>query len=391
MTNLMKLVKIIDLYEDRVSENRKNKLSSFPITGSIPFGVHLLEDLIKEYITNPNFNWRESYVCAVKANSIYSSPVYNRPFEIDLNRCERYVEEEGSFSYVLAGTGSGYVRPNGEFVSTQGGHRTTEAYAVSLNPEVRLLVNVKFHDPNSTDEQIVELEAKDHHVDAAKRNPQNTEHKFRSAYRSNEDWAVKLYNYLKPFDISVAGTLEGAYFSLPSHSYMSTARRIAGEGTVSKYLKCFTENRCEKEIYGTVVVAGSLFLKGFSEYIAKVDEDNNGAITAQNCTDSFDWMMKWYFTEYGNALSHFDPDARNLTQSDLVQGGSLYKGNEPAIARFVFLYNDFTRIKRLKISGRQKTAIPFEGADDKGWNTFLSTAHPLMKPALGQLATTKFF
>ena len=56
MTNLMKLVKIIDLYEDRVSENRKNKLSGFPITGSIPFGVHLLEDLIKEYITNPNFN-----------------------------------------------------------------------------------------------------------------------------------------------------------------------------------------------------------------------------------------------------------------------------------------------------------------------------------------------
>ena len=198
MTNLMKLVKIIDLYDDRVSENRKNKLSSFRITGSIPFGVHLLEDLVKEYITNPYFNWRESYVCAVKAKNIYSSPVYNRPFEIDLNRCERYVEEEGSFSYILAGTGSGYVRPNGEFVSTQGGHRTTEGYAVSLNPEVELLVNVKFHDPKSTDEQIIELEAKDHHVDAAKRNPQNTEHKFRSAYRSNEEWAVELFNYLKP-------------------------------------------------------------------------------------------------------------------------------------------------------------------------------------------------
>ena len=330
MTNLMKLVKITDLYEDRVTENRKNKLSGFPITGSIPFGVHLLEDLVKEYITNPNFNWRESYVCAVKANSTYSSPVYNRPFEIDLNRCEKYVEEEGSFSYVLAGTGSGYVRPNGEFVSTQGGHRTTEAYAVSLDPEVRLLVNVKFHDPNSTDEQIIELEAKDHHADAAKRNPQNTEHKFRSAYRSNEEWAVELFNYLKPFDISIAGTLEGAYFTLPSHSYMSTARRLAGEGTVSKYLKCFTENRCEKEIYGTVVVAGSLFLRGFSEYIAKVDEDNG--------VDSFYLMMKWYFTEYKGIHQVVDPDARNLTQSDLVQGGSLYKGNEPAVARFVFLY-----------------------------------------------------
>ena len=383
MKNLMRLVKIIDLYEDRVSENRKNKLSSFPITGSIPFGVHLLEDLVKEYITNPNFNWRESYVCAVKAKNIYSSPVYNRPFEIDLNRCERYVEEEGSFSYILAGTGSGYVRPNGQFVSTQGGHRTTEGYAVSLNPEVELLVNVKFHDPKSTDEQIIELEAKDHHVDAAKRNPQNTEHKFRSAYRSNEEWAVELFNYLKPFDISIAGTLEGAYFTLPSHSYMSTARKLAGEGTVSKYLKSFTKHKCQKEILGSTVIAGSLFLNGFSEYIAKVNEDNN--------VDSFDLMMKWYFTEYGSALRHFDPDARNLTQSDLVQGGTLYKGNEPAVARFVFLYNDFVRIKRLKISGRQKTAIPFDGADDKGWNTFIANANPLMKPALGQLATTKFF
>ena len=51
MTNLMKLVKIIDLYEDRVSETRKSKLSGFPITGSIPTGTHLLEDLVKEYIT----------------------------------------------------------------------------------------------------------------------------------------------------------------------------------------------------------------------------------------------------------------------------------------------------------------------------------------------------
>ena len=383
MQNLTKLVKVIELYEDKVSEKRKNKLLSFPITGSIPTNAHLLEDLVKEYITNPNFNWRETYVCAVKADSIYSSPVYNRPYDIDLNRCEKYVEEEGAFSYVLAGTGSGYVRPNGKYASTQGGHRTTEAYGVTLNPEVRLLNNVKFHDPNSTDEQIIQLEAKDHHVDAAKRNPQNTEHKFRSAYRSNEKWAVELFNYLKPFDISIAGTLEGAYFTLPSHSYMSTAKKLAGEGTVSKYLKSFTKHKCQQEVLGSAVIAGSLFLKSFSEYIQKINEDND--------IDSFDLMMKYYFTEYKGIYKQIDPDARNLTQSDLVQGGTLWKGNEPAVARFVFLYNDFVRIKRLKISGRQKTAIPFEGAEDKGWNTFLGKAHPLMKPALGQLATTKFF
>ena len=383
MTNLMKLVKIIDLYEKRVDEKRRVKLSGFPITGSLPLHIPNLEDLVKEYITNPDFDWRKSYVCAAMADDTYSSPLYNRPNEIDLNRCEKYVEEEGSFSYTLAGTGSGYVRPNGTFVSTQGGHRTTEAYAVTLNPKVRLLVNLKFHDPTSTNEQIIEIEAKDHHVDAAKRNPQNTEHKFRSAYRSNEAWAVKLYNYLEPFSIGIAGTLEDAKFALPSHSYMSTALKLAGEGTVTKYLTSFTRHECEKELLGNAVIAGSLFLNEFSEYIGKVNADNN--------IDSFDLMMKFYFTEYGELFRMVDPDARNLTQSDLVQGNSLYKGNEPAVARFVFCYNDFVRIKRLKISGRQKTAIPFDGGQDTGWNTFLSESHPLMKPALGQLATTKFF
>ena len=102
-------------------------------------------------------------------------------------------------------------------------------------------------------------------------------------------------------------------------------------------------------------------------------------------------MMKFYFTEYGEKVRRFDPDGKDLSQSQLVAGNGLYKGNEPAVARFVFLYNEFCRLKRLQISGRQRTAIPFEGADDKGWNNFISNANPLMKPALGQLATTKFF
>ena len=78
-------------------------------------------------------------------------------------------------------------------------------------------------------------------------------------------------------------------------------------------------------------------------------------------------------------------------QSDIVQGNGVYKGNEPAVARFVFLYNDFCRIKRLMIMATQKTAIPFEGSDSSAWNEFLGSSNPLMKPALGNLATTKFF
>ena len=382
MTNRMKLVSIIDSYDSRVDDKRRDRLSRLQTIGSLP-DVPKLEDLVKEYLTNPNFDWRKTYICSVRGKDQYGSPIYNRTKDIDLNKCEQHANEKGGYSYEAANTGSGFVRPNGYFVNTQSGHRTTLLFAVTLDGEERSLQNVKFHDPNATDEEIIRREADDHHTDCADRKPQTGDDKFRSAYYAPRDWAVWLFNFLKPFDISIAGTLEGAYFSLPSHSYMNTAINLTGEGTVSTYLKAFTEHKCERVILGNAVVAGSLFLQGFSEYIAKVDSDNN--------IDSFNRMMKFYFTEYGEKVRRFDPDGKDLSQSQLVAGNGLYKGNEPAVARFVFLYNEYCRLKRLKISGRQRTAIPFEGADGKGWNNFISNANPLMKPALGQLATTKFF
>ena len=382
MINQMKLVSIIDSYENRVDDKRRERLSSLNVIGSLP-DVPKLEDLIKEYLTNPEFNWRKSYICSVRVKDQGGSPVYNRTEVIDLNKCEQHAKTKEGYSYEAANTGSCFVRPNGNVANTQSGHRNTLLYAVTLDPDARSLQNVKFHDPNATNDEIISREADDHHTDCADRKPQTGDDKFKSAYYAPRDWAVKLFNYLKPFDISIAGTLEGAYFSLPSHSYMSTALKLTGEGTVSTYLNAFTKHKCEKVILGNAVVAGCLFLQAFSEYISKVNEDNN--------VDSFDLMMKFYFTEFGELMRQVDPDSKNLTQSDLIAGNNLWKGNEPAVARFVFLYNDFVRRKRLKISGRQKTAIPFDGAEDKGWNTFLSTAHPLMKPSLGQLATTKFF
>ncbi len=378
----MKLVSIIDSYDSRVDDKRRDRLSRLQTIGSLP-DVPKLEDLVKEYLTNPNFDWRKTYICSVRGKDQYGSPIYNRTKDIDLNKCEQHANEKGGYSYEAANTGSGFVRPNGYFVNTQSGHRTTLLFAVTLDGEERSLQNVKFHDPNATDEEIIRREADDHHTDCADRKPQTGDDKFRSAYYAPRDWAVWLFNFLKPFDISIAGTLEGAYFSLPSHSYMNTAINLTGEGTVSTYLKAFTEHKCERVILGNAVVAGSLFLQGFSEYIAKVDSDNG--------IDSFNRMMKFYFTEYGEIVRRFDPDGKDLSQSQLVAGNGLYKGNEPAVARFVFLYNEYCRLKRLKISGRQRTAIPFEGADGKGWNNFISNANPLMKPALGQLATTKFF
>jgi hypothetical protein len=242
---------------------------------------------------------------------------------------------------------------------------------------------LKLHRKNSSYEEMIRIESLDHNTDCNYRTNQSGDDKFKSAYYAEEEWAVNLFKYLEPFHIGIAGTLDGAKFVCPSHSYLSTAIRLAGREYTSKYLTAFTKWECAQEVQGNATVAGSLFLKTFHTYIEDVDKKND--------IDSFSEMMKWFFTEYGPAVQVVDPDARNLQQSDIVQGNGVYKGNEPAIARFVFLYNDFCRIKRLKFKGTHKTAIPFEGSDSTAWNKFLADSNPLMKPALGGLATTKFF
>ncbi len=386
--NRLKLVKIIDLYDQKVDDKRREKLSSMVVKDQLPKNLPNAEDVVKKFLFG-EIDHSETIICLAKAEDLYSSPIYNRPEEIDLNKCEQHLYYQGGFSHRLAGTQSAWFRPSGHIVNTQGGHRTTKKYAVTLDPDSRVLIGLKFHPPHSTEDQIILTESEDHHTDAAFRKNQTGDNKYKSAYHSNQPWAVELFSYLKPFSIGVAGTLEGAEFTLPSHSYMTTAINVAGKPNVSRYLTAFTKHKCEKVILGNCVVAGSLFLDHFGEYIEVVDKENR--VDKENECDSFSDMLKYYFTEYGSLYKVVDPDATNLTQSALVAGNSLYKGNEPATARFVFLYNEFVRIKRLKIRGNQKTAIPFEGSKSTAWNEFLSKANPLMKPALKGLAETKFF
>ena len=177
MTNRMKLVSIIDSYNKRVDDKRRERLSRLQVIGSLP-DVPKLEDLVKEYLTNPDFDWRKTYICSVRGKDQYGSPIYNRTELIDLNKCEQHANEKEGYSYEAANTGSGFVRPNGYFVNTQSGHRTTLLFAVTLDGEERSLQNVKFHDPNATDEEIIRREADDHHTDCADRKPQTGDDKL---------------------------------------------------------------------------------------------------------------------------------------------------------------------------------------------------------------------
>lgn len=376
------LVNVFDQYEKSVDEKTKEYLSGFGSVDRAPQDLPLMEDVIAQYDLGeiPDGG---TIICSARVGDLWSDPTYNRILELRYGNQKKHIESRGGYSNDAADTLSAYLRPTLKAVLTKGNNRASMRGACGRNPNSRVIVSLKLHPKNISYNEMIRIESLDHNTDCNNRTNQSGDDKFKSAYYADEEWAVNLFKYLKPFSIGIAGTLADAKFVCPSHSYLSTSIRVSGKEYTTKYLTAFTKWDCAKEVQGNATVAGSLFLKTFHEYIDDVDKRND--------IDSFSQMMKWFFTEYGPAYQILDPDARNLQQSDIVQGNGVYKGNEPAVARFVFLYNDFCRIKKLKIKGTQKTAIPFEGSDSTAWNTFLSDSNPLMKPALGGLATTKFF
>jgi len=377
-----KLVNVFDQYEKSVDEKTKEYLSGFGAVDRAPQDLPLMENVIAQY-DRGEIPDGGTIICSARVGDLWSDPTYNRILELRYGNQKKHIESRGGYSNDAADTLSAYLRSTLKAVLTKGNNRASMRGACGRDPNSRVTVSLKLHPKNISYNEMIRIESLDHNTDCNNRTNQSGDDKFKSAYYADEEWAVNLYKYLKPFSIGIAGTLADAKFVCPSHSYLSTSIRVSGKEYTTKYLTAFTKWDCAKEVQGNATVAGSLFLKTFHEYIDDVDKRND--------IDSFSQMMKWFFTEYGPAYQILDPDARNLQQSDIVQGNGVYKGNEPAVARFVFLYNDFCRIKKLKIKGTQKTAIPFEGSESTAWNTFLSDSNPLMKPALGGLATTKFF
>ena len=383
---LKELVRVYDQYEKRVDEKTKQYLAGFGTVDSSPKGLPLMEDIIDQY-DRGEIPDGGTYICEAKVGDLWSDPIYNRILELRYGNQKRHIENRGGYSNDAADTLSAYLRPSLKAVLTKGNNRASMRGACGRDPNARVIIALKLHSKNISHEEMIRIESLDHNTDCNYRTNQSGDDKFKSAYYANESWAVELFNYLEQFNIGIAGTLDGAEFVCPSHSYMSTARKLAGEEYTSKYLSAFTKWKCAKEIQGNATVAGSLFLKTFHEYIDWIDKKNQ--------IDSFSLMMKWYFIDYGPTHQQVNPKAKSLKQSDIVEGNGIIKGNEPFVARFVNLYNSFcdreVSYDRMIIKKTHKTAIPFEGSDSSAWNEFILSANPLMKPVLGQLAESKFF
>jgi len=356
--------------------------STFDILDSHPKGLPLMEDVIDDYENGIDYSDDDLVICLARVGDLFSSPYYNRIRDLRYGNQEKHLKENSGFSYAAADTLSAYYRPKQKkAVVTKGNNRASKLYGVTRDPNVRIPIGLKFHPRTREIEECVKVESNNHNMDCNYRTNQSGDHKFTSALRAEEDWAINLYNYLKQFDIGIAGTLPNARFHCPSHSYISRARgkKGANDVYVTRFLKAFTSKKCCDAIQGNTVISGSLFLRYFEPYIRDVDTKNG-------FVDSFADSLDWAFNNWETEIKPINPNAKNITQEMITCGNSDYKKHEPMVARWVHLYN--TYCSRLNTAGNQNTAIPLENSKetDNRWNKFVSESNSLVQGSLYNIA-----
>lgn len=368
------LLRIVDLYDIKVDDKTKHYLSTFSSIDSPPQGLMLMEDLLKQYESGEIMSG--TYLVFARCGDLCTDPTYNRGDNLRYTNQKQHITKTGGYSYNASDTLSAYLRPTLKVVLTKGNNRASMRYACGMDPDSRVVVSLKLHPKNISHDEMIRIESVDHNTDCNYRTNQTGDDKFKSAFYAKERWAVELHDYLLPFNITVANIID-AKFVAPSHSYLSKARRDAGDEYTSLYLKAFTENECSKEVLGNATVAGALFLKLFAEHIDEVDR--------QNQRDSFSECLNFWYNERADLLRIVK--AKNLTQSDLSAGNGVYKGDEPTIARYVFIYNEYCRINELNHNKTYATAIPLGG---EKWKDFVDSAPVWMQAGLTQMAGTQF-
>ena len=389
------LLRIIDLARDKVDDKIKEELSSnygHVVIDHLPKGLPLMEDVVRDYLSGEKYVGGETILCSARVGDLLSDPTYNRPDVIDYNKCTQNVRKVGGYSNNAADILSGFLRPTGQVPLTKGNHRATMRYLCGLDPDVRVALALKLHKLNITLEEMVVIESKDHNRDCSYRVNQKGDSKFKSAYYAEEEWAENLYTFAAKYSIGIAGTLPDAKFILPSHSYLSRARKRSGDSIVGKYLQAFTENDCSKQIFGNSIIAGAAFLQYFGTIVSQVDEK-------YHC-DSFSEMLDFYLNKRAGFYKTLDPDIKNLTQEQITDSSAVNNspGNELGIARYVFLYNEFCKkiipgIKdqRYVLKENANTVIPFNGSKDSEWSIFLEDCDGLVRSIIHGIATQPFF
>ena len=391
------LPNLCDLYLSKVDETvQKQLLEELSVIDKAPEGLPLLEEVIEKH-SRGEYGDTDSVHVSARIGDIMTDPQYNRGNNLRYGNQQRDLNAMGGFSHRAAGTLVGFLRPGGVVVATQGNNRISMLYAVTQNKSARISFLLNFHESGINLKEMKRVEAENHNADCNFRSNQSTDEKFKSAYYSKQDWACKIYKFLKPHSIGIAGTLEGAKFNCTSHNYIDKARKEAGNEFVKRFLTThvdvFSADNCEKEVFGNFVRGGSSFLSTFSAHIAEVDQKNGGI-------DSFSDMMRHYFAdrekkaldarkflkETGVSKSTIAsvPVKKCLTQADITQGNRTIKGYTLFVCRFVSLYNDYCEEQGLDYNKTYATAIPV--VDGKTFANFIKKEDPILRPSFIDVA-----
>ena len=392
------LLNLCDLYSNKVTDIVQELLSHLPILDKAPVDeLPKLEDVIKAH-SRGEYEGVDCVHVSARIGDIMTDPEYNRGDNLRYGNQERDLNAMGGFSYRAAGTLVGFLRP-GEFtVATQGNNRISMLFAVTQERSSRVPFLLNFHKPLITHEEMIRVEAENHNADCNFRSNQSTDEKFKSAFYSQQKWARLIFNFLKPYNIGIAGTLEGAKFNCTSHLYIDKARKEAGDEFTNRFLKThvdvFSADNCEKEVFGNFVRGGASFLSTFSAHIAEVDEKNGGI-------DSFGDMMRHYFAnrekdaistrkllELANASKAAIasvPVKKCLTQADITQGNRIIKGYTLFVCRMVSIYNEYCKDQGLKFNQTYATAIPI--VEGKTFANFIKKEDPILRPSFIDVAS----
>lgn len=369
----MALVRIIDLYEEKVDTKTKTMLASMGTNGSPPWGIFIYEQIIDNLLATG----QKSAVCLIRVGDLFSDSLYNRPFNINYRKVASSMKFSGGFCERAAGVIAVFRRPDGKLVTTQGNHRVTMKYASCLDPDAYITAELSIHDANTDDSQMIKTESSNHHVDCNNRASQTTDDRFRSAFHGGDSWAVNLHWYVQPFGINIAGTNPNGKFGTTSYAKISEARNF-DESSCSRYLKAFSDVvTTEKEVMGFATFSATSFLNNFRESIKYVDDTNN----VDSVTGFVDYI-------YNKRAELFRGILKNVTQQKLSAGSNKIKGHEIGVARLVSLYNEYCdKIINAKIPAANSNAI---GYSSKEYKQFLDNTNVDLRHRVGEISKSLF-
>ena len=345
-----KLINLVSQFNEteKLKDEDREELKTLGAIDKPPMGILPYDDAVQKY--NPQAG--ESLTALVKVKDVFSDPKYNRTQKIHYGNIKRDLNKVGGFSYKNAGVLSGFVRPNGQIVSSKGNHRTSGAYGATGDEETVVPMELTFHSKDISYDEMIKIEASDHNVDCNYRTSQGQEDKFKTSYYAGEDDAIELYNFLDEYRAGIGDTNPHSNYTVKSHSWISKSRKL-NEYHCRRYMKVFTKLNISEEIYGFALHAGVYFLKRFRESIHSIDTSNN--------TDSFELFMKYMYQERSDKTLGF---LSNVTQSDLTKGSGSYKGSEITVGRMISVYNEFCeKVGKYNIPTNNKTAIGYSSKE----------------------------